>query len=130
MRDVIYGTAVYTLVCVPGMLHTQFGKPRHRLFRRALAMRAFFCAAHIPRASEAAQATLTVATLWRVPQSLVCVTAPTDGRSAICAAQKFPQENGLERRGGEGRMPDPLPLCPYPPRDSHTVCWFALETSL
>ena len=30
----------------------------------------------------------------------------------------------------EGRMPEPLPLCPYPPRDSHTVCWFALETSL
>ena len=63
----------------------RFYPARHRLFRRALAMRAIFCAAQIPRASMAAQAALTdaIAALWRVRRSLVCVTAPTDGRSVL-----------------------------------------------
>ena len=44
-----------------GLLHTWLTKPRNRLFRRALAMRAIFCAARLSRASMAAQAALTCA---------------------------------------------------------------------
>ena len=76
------------------MLHTWKSKPRNRLFRRALAMRAILWATQLPRASMAAQATLTcaLATLWRVHRSLVCVTAPTDGRAVVHKSLRNSQE--------------------------------------
>ena len=79
--------------------HVQFTKPRNRTSvtegsDNALAMRAILWAAQFPRASIAAQAALTgtLATLWvcRVCRSLVCVTAPTDGRTVLPTI--FPQE--------------------------------------
>ena len=42
--------------CNLGMLHTWKSKPRNRLFRRALAMRAILCVPVLARASMAAQA--------------------------------------------------------------------------
>ena len=51
-------------------------------FRRTRDIRAILWATHLACASMAAQAALigALATLWRVRRSLVCVTAPTDGR--------------------------------------------------
>ena len=69
-------------------------KPRHRLFRRALAMRAIFCAVRYPcsRASMAAQATLTCALATRVASAQVtCLRHSSNGRPS-CGTQKFPQE--------------------------------------
>ena len=100
------------------MLHTWKSKPSNtnRLFRRALAMRAILWAARIPRASMAAQAALTcaLATLWRVHGSLVCVTAPTDGRE-----NRYPQvyaRAGLERCPPAHKMGDLSRLARTPAR--------------
>ena len=51
-----------------GMLHTWLAKPRNRLFRRALAMRAMLWVPVLVCASMATQATfvMTLAALWRV----------------------------------------------------------------
>ena len=68
-----------------GVLHTWNSNLRDKRFRRARDIRAIFWVATLTRASIAAQATLPVAltALWRVPLSLVCVTAPRDGRAEL-----------------------------------------------
>ena len=76
---------VYSTSYTCGMLHTQLAKPRNKTFISTLAMRAILWATALARASMAARATLigALATLWRVRRSLVCVTAPTDGRAVL-----------------------------------------------
>ena len=87
------------------MLHTWEAKPRNRLFRRALAMRAIFCVPVLACASMAAQATLTcaLATLWRVHRSLVCVTAPTDGRSVLPTSLRKSRSRATSAGAEDGR---------------------------
>ena len=89
-----------------GMLHTGLAEPRNKTFICALAMRAILWATPLARASMAAQAALTetLATLWRVFRSLVCVTAPT--RTAELSRTKVSAESAHQRTSTAQKVAD------------------------
>ena len=101
-----------------GMLHTWKSKPRNKTFRRALAMRAIFWAgAQIPRASMAAQATLTCLCTRRsvANAQVTCLRHSSNGRP-ICAAQKFPREQVSSDVPPAQKMGDPSRRARMPAR--------------
>ena len=83
----------------PGVLHTQFGNLRNKRFRRARAILAQSCgypSSRVPQRNGcSSRFTGTLATLWRVCRSLVCVTAPTDGREQVPASLRKSRSSAM-----------------------------------